>query len=79
MVAMQKIEAAIGEADAQTMPTPFLQALIEHRPVGTILSCDASEAAGRMRWRISPIETVDVPRLPTTTAAAALAARMAYS
>jgi hypothetical protein len=45
----------------------------------TILSSGASEAAGRMRWRNSESDTVEVPRLPTTTAAAALAARMANS
>ena len=33
MAAMQQVEAAIGEADAQTVPPPFLQALVEHRPV----------------------------------------------
>ncbi len=32
-----------------------------------------------MRWRSSATETVAVPRLPTTTAAAALAARIAGS
>ena len=32
-----------------------------------------------MRWRNSASETVEVPRLPTTTAAAALAARIAAS
>ena len=45
----------------------------------TIFSSGASVAAGRMRARNSPAETVAVPCLPTTTAAAALAARMAGS
>ena len=33
MTAMQKIEAAIGEADAQTVPAPIGETLVEHRPV----------------------------------------------
>ena len=40
-----------------------------------IFSSAASAAAGRMRERSSEAVTVAVPRLPTTTAAAALAAR----
>src|SRR5262249_30556304 len=45
----------------------------------TIFSSEASEAAGRMRERSSAADTQAVPGLPTTTAAAALAARMAGS
>ena len=30
---MQEIEAAIGEADAQPVPPPFGEPLVEHRPV----------------------------------------------
>ena len=43
----------------------------------TIFSSGASVAAGNMRERSSATDTVAVPRLPTTTAAAAFAARIA--
>ena len=44
-----------------------------------IFSSGASDAAGRRRWRSSASVSVAVPRLPTTTEAAALAARIAGS
>ena len=33
MAGMQQIEAAVGEADAQPLPVPFVEPLVEHRPV----------------------------------------------
>ena len=77
---MQDIETAIGEADAQSLPAPVRRAVRRvRRQSNTIFSSAASDACGRMRARSSASETVAVPRLPTTTAAAALAARIAVS
>ena len=76
---VQEIEAAIGEADAQTPLRQSASRSSSTDQSNTIFSSGASEAAGRMRERSSAAETVAVPRLPTTTAAAALAARTAAS
>ena len=77
---MQQIEAAIGEADAQSLPPPFGEPLVEQRAVEDDL------VFGRERRRRQQRDgatrrpsTVAVPRLPTTMAPAALAARTATS
>ena len=79
MAGMKQIEAAIGEADAQPRPTPFVEALVEHCPVEHDLLLGREGGGRKERARSSAAEAVAVPRLPTTTAAAALAARMAGS
>ncbi len=77
---MQQIEAAVGEADAQARAGATRASRSSSTDQSnTIFSSGARSAAGRRRARSSAGETVAVPRLPTTTAAAALAARIAAS
>ena len=76
---MQKIEAAVGEADAQALPPPFGEALVEQRPVEHDLFLRRERRRRQNARAQFGAESVAVPRLPTTTEAAALATRMADS
>ena len=77
---MQEIEAAVGEADAQALRGATRRAA-RRAPTSRTRSSPRARAtaAAGCGARSSAAETVAVPRLPTTTAAAALAARIAGS
>ena len=80
MAGMQDVEAAVGEADARPLAAPFGQPLFEHRPIEDDLLLGRERQRREVGGGAAPTaETVAVPRLPTTTAAAALAARIAGS
>ena len=80
MAAMQQVEAAIGEADAQALTAPLGEPLVEQRAVEDDLVLGGERRSRQHAVRaVRRRDTVAVPRLPTTTAAAALAARIAAS
>ena len=77
---MQEIEAAVGEADAQVLRAPLRRAARRASCQSNTIFSSVASAAGRQDARAQlAADTVAVPRLPTTTEAAALAARIAAS
>ena len=76
---MQEIEAPIGEPDPQTLFPPFVEMLVEYSPIENNLFL--RRQCRRRQYPRAKLgdSSVAVPRLPTTMAAAAFAARTADS
>ena len=74
MAGMEKIEAAIGEADAQALPAPFGDPRVEiaARRRRSFLPLPATPAAISCA-AVRPVKPSPCPGLPTATAAAAVA------
>ena len=76
---MQDVETAIGEADAQTLPAPLREPFVHHACQSNRIFSSGAERGRRQdaRAQFARPKRSRCRCLPTTTAAAALAARMA--
>ena len=79
MPRMKQVEAAIGEADAETAPRQRASCSSSVGAVEHDLLLGRERRMRQQPDRSSEAETAAVPRLPTTIEAAALAARVASS